>query len=130
MIVFSLRSNTHNTFRSRIALAGFRATSVEADFGYIEYKIIAQHREKWQNVGAILQSKADLSSFILEVTKKLDMKYESPPMPVNLSATGNMNIQGLFSDEGNVEPRSGLQDVNVSAEDLQEVANMFEVRKD
>ncbi|KAL7499239.1 hypothetical protein ACHAWT_010159 [Skeletonema menzelii] len=115
--------------REWIALSGFRATSVEADFGYVEYKIIAQHREKWQNMGAILQSKADLSSFILEVTKKLDMKYESPPMPVNLSAAGNMNIQGLFADEGNVEPRSGLQDVNVSAEDLEEVANMFEVRK-
>ena len=115
--------------REWIALSGFRATRVEADFGYVEYKIIAQHREKWQNIGAILQSKADLSSFILEVTKKLDMKYESPPMPVNLSAAGNMNIQGLFADEGNVEPRSGLQDVNVSAEDLEEVANMFEVRK-
>lgn len=115
--------------REWIALSGFRATSVEADFGYVEYKIIAQHREKWQNVGAILQSKADLSSFILEVTKKLDMKYESPPMPVNLSATGSMNIQGLFTDEGSVEPQSGIQNVNLSAEDLQDVADMFEVRK-
>ena len=116
--------------REWIALSGFRATSVEADFGYVEYKIIAQHREKWQNIGPILQSKADLSSFILEVTKKLDMKYESPPMPVNLSATGSMNIRGLFADDGSVEPQSGLRDVNVSADDLQDVANLFEVRKD
>lgn len=103
---------------------------MEADFGYVEYKIIAQHREKWQNVGAILQSKADLSSFILEVTKKLDMKYESPPMPVNLSASSTMNIQGVFGDEGN-DPRSGirLEQGNLSAEDLQDVAEMFEVRK-
>jgi hypothetical protein len=114
--------------REWIALSGFRATRVEADFGYVEYKIIAQHREKWQNIGAILQSKADLSSFILEVTKKLDMRYESPPMPVNLSAAG-LNIQGLFANEGEVEPQSGLQDVNLSAEDLQDVANLFEVRK-
>lgn len=114
--------------REWIALSGFRATKVEADFGYVEYKIIAQHREKWQNIGAILQSKADLSSFILEVTKKLDMRYESPPMPVNLSAAG-LNIQGLFANEGDAQPQSGIQDVNVSAEDLQEVANLFEVRK-
>lgn len=90
-------------------------------------------REKWQNIGAILQSKADLSSFILEVTKKLDMKYESPPMPVNLSASSALNIQGLFADEGNVDPQIGLQEANLetnfSADDLQEVAELFEVRK-
>jgi hypothetical protein len=32
-----------------------------------------------------LQSKADVSSFCLELTKKLDLKYRSPPLPVDLS---------------------------------------------
>ena len=112
--------------REWIALSGFRATRVEADLGFIEYKVVINHREKWQNIGPILQSKADLSSFILEVTKRLDMKYESPPMPVNLSAAGPMNIQGLFADESNVQPQSGFP-LRVSA-DLQDVAEMFEVR--
>ena len=31
---------------------GFRAARVEADFGFIEYKILATHREKWVSVAA------------------------------------------------------------------------------
>lgn len=123
--------------REWIALAGFRATRVEADFGYVEYKIVAQHRESWQNVGPVLQSKADLSSFCLEATKKLKLKYESPPMPVNLSTSGNLDISGIFHKEENepkgdiIEPGHGdaKKNKSISAEDLQEVANLFEIRK-
>jgi hypothetical protein len=28
-------------------MGAFRAARVEADFGFIEYKILATHREKW-----------------------------------------------------------------------------------
>lgn len=122
--------------REWIALAGFRATRVEADYGYIEYKIVAQHRESWQNIGPVLQSKADLSSFCLEATKKLDMKYESPPMPVNLATSGNLDLSGLFH-QGDKEPRGDIIDTgaskasekqSISAEDLEEVANLFEIK--
>jgi len=125
--------------REWIALAGFRATRVEADFGYVEYKVIAQHRESWQNLGPVLQSKADLSSFCLEATKKLEMKYESPPMPVNLSTLGNMDFGGIFHNEADDERKGDAIDTgdkgdaksqkSISAEDLQEVANLFEIRK-
>lgn len=118
--------------REWISLVGFRATRVEADVGYIEYKIVVQHRESWQNIGPVLQSKADLSSFCLEATKKLDMKYESPPMPVNLSTSGELDMN-LFQGDGNnlLRQRDGGGDnvQSVSAEDLQEVANLFEIRK-
>lgn len=135
------KTATENFIKARprewISLVGFRATRVEADIGYIEYKIVVQHRESWQNIGPVLQSKADLSSFCLEATKKLDMKYESPPMPVNLSTSGNLDMSGIFQGEsddlkgdsigaegdGRVAPKS------LSAEDLQEVANLFEIRK-
>jgi hypothetical protein len=122
--------------REWIALAGFRATRVEADFGYIEYKIVAQHRESWQNVGPVLQSKADLSSFCLEATKKLSMKYESPPMPVNLSTSGTVDLSGVFQDEDNelkgnvnIAGGDGKAPRSISAEDLKEVAKLFEVKK-
>jgi len=118
--------------REWISLVGFRATRVEADVGYIEYKIVVQHRESWQNIGPVLQSKADLSSFCLEATKKLDMKYESPPMPVNLSTSGSLDMN-LFQGDGDnlLQQRDGGGDnvQSVSAEDLQEVANLFEIRK-
>jgi hypothetical protein len=28
-------------------MVAFRASRVEADFGYVEYKVVAQHRERW-----------------------------------------------------------------------------------
>ena len=81
--------------------------------------------------GPILQSKADLSSFCLEVTKKLGMKYESPPMPVLLG--GDMPLDMMFqaNDKDDDSVQGGLPKTNksFSAEDLQSVADLFEVRK-
>lgn len=71
--------------REWFALLGLRATSVEADRGFINYIIIVQHRDSWQNMGAISTSKAELASYCLEVTKKLDMRFMAPPMPITLS---------------------------------------------
>lgn len=67
------------------AFLAFRATRVEADLGFVEYIVVAQHRESWQNTGACLQSKAELSSFALELSKRMDMRYTAPPMPVDLT---------------------------------------------
>lgn len=55
------------------------------ELNYIEYVIVATHREMWQNVGPILQSQADLASFSLEVSKKLNLRYHNPPKPIHLS---------------------------------------------
>jgi hypothetical protein len=38
-----------------------------------------------QNVGALLNSKAELVTFALELTKKMNLRYKSPPLPVDLS---------------------------------------------
>jgi len=63
---------------------GFRMTRVETDLGFAEYVITVQSRDSWQKVITVLESKAKVSAFCLEVQKKLEMKYVSPPMPVNL----------------------------------------------
>ena len=47
--------------------------------------MIAKHRESWQQIGALLTSKAALSSFAQELSKKMGMRYQSPPMPVDLN---------------------------------------------
>jgi hypothetical protein len=52
--------------------------------GYVEYVIIVQHREAWQNLPAILQSKGDFYSYALEVQKELDMKYTAPHVPIDI----------------------------------------------
>ena len=71
--------------REWVKLGAFRAIRVEADQGYIEYELLAQHVEPWQIMGQVLQSRADLSSFCLEVMKQMGMRYESPNMPVNVT---------------------------------------------
>jgi hypothetical protein len=83
-----------------------------------------------QNIGPILQSKADLSSFCLEVTKKLDMKYESPPMPVNLSENiGLRRILGEQSSGGVDDDVQAREEQRIlSVDDLQEVADLFKIR--
>ena len=58
-------------------------------------------------------------------------------MPVNLSTSGNLDISGIFHKEENepkgdiIEPGHGdaKKNKSISAEDLQEVANLFEIRK-
>lgn len=67
-----------------IQLAAFRANEIEVDVGYIAYVLVLQHVESWQNIGPILKSKADLSSFCLEVCKQMDMRFISPPKPIHL----------------------------------------------
>jgi hypothetical protein len=55
------------------------------ELNYIEYVISATHREMWQNIGPIKASQADLASFALEVSKRLNLRYQSPPKPIHLS---------------------------------------------
>merc|ERR1712176_970862 len=68
--------------REWLAFSAYRLTDVAPDCGYVEYKVILQHRESWQQIGALLASKADVQQFAFQLTKDLDMGYQSPPMPI------------------------------------------------
>lgn len=68
------------------------------DRGYISYTLIAQHREGWQKIGAILGSKANLTTFLLEVSKQLEMRFLQPPLPIDLKiedASAALRAAGL-----------------------------------
>ena len=41
-------------FREWIAMNAFRAARLEADLGYVEYKLLAQHRESWVSLYVVL----------------------------------------------------------------------------
>jgi hypothetical protein len=86
--------------RQFIKVDGFRATSVEADLGYIKYVIILEHIDSWQNIHLVLQAKADVASFCLEVSKKMDMRYIAPPMPIDLSLVGRKFLPGEAAEIG------------------------------
>lgn len=70
--------------REWLALNGFRAHRIVADQGFMEYAIVIQHRESWQSIGVLLDSKANLSSYCNEVARQLNMHYRAPPLPVDL----------------------------------------------
>jgi hypothetical protein len=72
---------------------------VQADLGFIEYVVALQHRESWQNIGAILTSKAELASFCLELSKQLGMRYVQSPLPVHLEIDGSKAIQDVLARE-------------------------------
>eukprot|EP00577_Skeletonema_sp_RCC1716_P003879 CAMPEP_0113387966 /NCGR_PEP_ID=MMETSP0013_2-20120614/8829_1 /TAXON_ID=2843 ORGANISM="Skeletonema costatum, Strain 1716" /NCGR_SAMPLE_ID=MMETSP0013_2 /ASSEMBLY_ACC=CAM_ASM_000158 /LENGTH=1582 /DNA_ID=CAMNT_0000270919 /DNA_START=159 /DNA_END=4907 /DNA_ORIENTATION=- /assembly_acc=CAM_ASM_000158 len=108
------KASVENFVKSRprewAQLNGFRATRVNLEANFIEYVIVLTHRELWQNVGPILQSKADLASFSLEVSKKLNLRYEQPPKPIHLSLDGrHYDQRSVGRDDGSAS--SGLQQV-------------------
>jgi hypothetical protein len=78
--------------REWIAFTRFRITRIEPDEGYIEYIICAQHRLPWSKWGDLAQSKADMLHYCLELSKKLDMWYKRPTVPIDLRVRdGNLS---------------------------------------
>jgi len=85
--------------------------------------VVAQHRQSWADWGArkyedyeqpclhslrishslscflVMLSKAELMHFSLELQKKLDIKYKSPPLPVDLSMLGQQRPDEPDSDQ-------------------------------
>lgn len=66
------------------ALNGMRCNRVVANENYMEWLIVIQHREAWQQVGQVLDSKANLSSYSQEVIRQLGMQYQAPRLPVEI----------------------------------------------
>jgi small-conductance mechanosensitive channel len=66
-----------------VGTLGFRISRVESDLGFIEYVIVLQSREGWQSIGTVLESKAKVSCFCIEVQKQIGALFVAPPMPVN-----------------------------------------------
>lgn len=58
---------------------GFRLTRVEVDLEFVEYVVVVQSRSSRAETNAALESKRMVASFCLEVQKKLNIRYTSPP---------------------------------------------------
>lgn len=101
------------------AFVSFRAARVEMEMNFIEYVVVAQHKNKWQDVGPILQSKAELSSFCVEVQKLLGCHYKAPPMGVELS----MKDASLLTQQATTSNEA-------SDNAILEIAKQFEAKKD
>jgi hypothetical protein len=82
--------------REWLSLAGFRVSGIYAEQNYVEYSIILQHREKWQNIVPLLDSRHTISCFCLELSKKMKMTYHSPPLPIDLKMVGAGTVPAQF----------------------------------
>ena len=116
--------------REWLSFLAFRPTRVEADGAFVEYIVVAQHRENWANVGAILTSKAELQSFCLELSKKMGMRYVPPALPVDLNANFNpASMESLNAVErpGSISASEEI-DEQAYSKDADEIAAMFEAK--
>jgi hypothetical protein len=102
----ALEKYFRNRPREWLSLVSFRATSVEADRGYIEYIVVGQHRESWINWSALRVSQSHLAIFSLELSKKLDIRFKQPALPVDLSV---LNPAGGVPGGGGLDQFPGNQ---------------------
>ena len=102
--------------REWLKCVAIRCTRVEADLGFFEYTIALQHRESWQNLGAILESRAAVISFCMEVKKKLGITFMAPVTPVHVTMKHPHALHEVISprDPGSasIAPITSLNSVN------------------
>jgi len=101
------------------ALNGFRANQVVANQNYIEWLIVIQHREAWQEVGKVLDSKANLNSYCQEVARQLDMEYQAPRLPVELRYAPSPLEEPLANEQNRTRSDS---DLNKLTQEFQSIA--------
>mmetsp|Transcript_17151 Transcript_17151/g.41621 ORF Transcript_17151/g.41621 Transcript_17151/m.41621 type:complete len:1437 (-) Transcript_17151:162-4472(-) len=111
-----------------------RAMQVQSDQGFVEYSVILEHVDNWQNLDGILYSRGQVRSFCHELAKQLQMRYVSPSLPVNLTIHGGSGVgnegdfvAGILSDRpdhcvGNNE-RSNSNRVSKRDESISDIVN-------
>mmetsp|Transcript_17852 Transcript_17852/g.32268 ORF Transcript_17852/g.32268 Transcript_17852/m.32268 type:complete len:203 (-) Transcript_17852:106-714(-) len=110
--------------RDWLAFCGFRATRVEQEQGFIEYLMVLQHREPWQNIVPMLDSKAEITSFALEVSKKMGMRYHAPALPVDLTV-GRRDADRDDESESLANLETMMKSPTGGMPDVSKIASLF-----
>mmetsp|Transcript_3221 Transcript_3221/g.6621 ORF Transcript_3221/g.6621 Transcript_3221/m.6621 type:complete len:542 (-) Transcript_3221:60-1685(-) len=63
----------------------FRTVMIQAQQNYVEYTFVVKHQSIWQDIGTILVSRGQISSFMVEIQKQLGCYYEAPPVGVEVN---------------------------------------------
>ena len=120
--------------REWMSILGFRIGSIEAERGYIEYTLSLMHRERWQNMAPLLDSRHTVQAYCLELQKGLDMRYTSPPLPVEFNMPDKdlpkqVDTSYDFEDTGQaVEQRMSVaagHAANASSTDFARLSKLF-----
>jgi small-conductance mechanosensitive channel len=116
--------------REWLQLNGFRVNRIYTEQSYMNVTLLLQHREPWQSIGQILDSKANLVTYCNEVQKKLGMHYRAPPVPVHLKGDSHF-LQDHPSSAGSAAAPAGggaMGPPNTDANDSDSEAKMNHFR--
>lgn len=104
----ALESFIRNRPREWICFDDFRATDVNASLGYIEYLVSVVHRESWAQWSQIRISQSDLMRFGVELSKKLNLTYSQPTLPIDIRLNRQLahNLTASVMGESEVPPGS------------------------
>jgi len=72
----SLEDLVRSTPRKWLALKTFRLSSINANDGYVEYKVVLQHRESWQNYMALQDSLADIQVMTENSSERMEIDFQ------------------------------------------------------
>jgi hypothetical protein len=117
--------------REWLALNAFRVNYLQGEKAWMRIEVVVQHRESWQNVGTVLDSKGNFMSYCTEVQKMLGIQYKTPHMPIELSVGDNNRLADelLASGSDNVKERNGeiipgpidVQDITTNSSNQNEI---------
>jgi hypothetical protein len=71
--------------REWLALNAFRVNYLQGEKSWMRIEVVIQHRDSWQNVGTILDSKGNFMSYCTEVQKMLGIQYKAPHLPIEMT---------------------------------------------
>ena len=103
-----------------LAFNALRVLGIHTNKGYMHLELVVQHREAWQNPGAIYDSRGNLVSYCNEVQKLLGMQYRAPPMPIDLRTGGSDLAASLMPEGGEPIQMAELHEVTVRPRSLSE----------
>jgi hypothetical protein len=114
--------------REWLAFNALRVLNVFTDKGYIQMELVVQHREAWQNAGAVYDSRGNLVSFCNEVQKLLGMQFKKPPLPVDIrSGSALESLDGLTHER---RPSAGVSETRAGDTEQAARAKFRQVAED
>ena len=101
--------------------------NVQADQGFVEYMVVLQHVNNWQQLESVTVSRSHAKFFCHEVSKQLDMRYKSPPLPVHLSIN-NKSLDGAGSAETDIDSKI-VPSIATMAAESDQIRNLIRDRR-
>jgi Mechanosensitive ion channel len=128
----ALQTYIRNRPREWLGFTTFRVNRVVTEEGFIEYMFVGTHRESWYHLGTLRDSLGSLLSFTVELSKKLDITYQKPAMPVNMSMVSTPHFPAAMpslalsssGEEPILSPRSRAGSMDYST-DLRGLHDLF-----